>query len=77
MYEWLKGKVLESEPVVWFTMLILVGVAVQKLWLGEAITNEWVEWALGVLGLATGAGVVRSKVTSAKTLAAREMEDHG
>lgn len=77
LWEWLKGKVLESEPVAWFAVLILVGVAVQKIWLGEAITQDWIEWALGILGLATGASVVRSQVTSKSTLNKGNIEDHG
>ena len=77
MWEHLKGLVLESEPVAWFAALVLLGIAVQKLWLGEAIDQEWVEWALGILGLATGAGVVRNSVTSQATLNKQRLEDHG
>lgn len=77
MVEWLKGKVLESEPVAWFAFLVLAVLVVQKVWLGEVITQDWVEWALGVLGLATGAGVVRNSVTSKRTLNKRNLADHG
>lgn len=78
LLELLKGKILDSEPVAWLAVAILVAIVVQKVWLGEVITQDWVEWALGIFGLATGAGVVRQSVYSKKTVEGEPyVEDHG
>lgn len=72
-------KLLRSEPVVVVALLLLVVMLVQKLWLGEVITQEWVEWVLGLFGLATGASFLRRKVYSQNTVEGEpmRMEDHG
>lgn len=56
-------KLWNSEPVVLVFVLLVVAMLVQKVWLGEAIDTDWVEWVLGLFGLATGATLVRSKVS--------------
>lgn len=72
-------KLLRSEPVVLVALLLLVVMLVQKLWLGEVITQEWVEWVLGLFGLATGARFLRNRVYSQNTVEGEplRMEDHG
>lgn len=61
-------KLWEGEPVVIVAMLLFVVMLVQKIWLGEVITQEWVEWVLGIAGLATGAGILRNKVFAPDTV---------
>lgn len=56
-------KLINGEPVVLVALLLVLVMLVQMLWLGEVITKEWVEWVLGLVGVATGASVLRSKVT--------------
>lgn len=67
-----------SEPVVGIALVLGLVMLVQKLWLGEVITENWVEWVLGLFGLATGAGVLRNSVYSKKTVEGEVMEvsDH-
>lgn len=67
----------DSEPVVGIALVLLLVMLVQKVWLGEVITEEWVEWVLGLFGLATGASVLRNQVYSPKTAEGRRMKDHG
>lgn len=72
-------KLIRSEPVVLVAFLLLVVMLVQKVWLGEVITQDWVEWVLGLFGLATGASFLRKNVYSQKTVEGEplRMEDHG
>lgn len=71
-------KLWRAEPVVILAVLFIVVMLVQKIWLGEVITQDWIEWVLGLFGLATGAGVLRQSVYSKKTIEGEplEMEDH-
>lgn len=72
------SKLWRAEPVVIVALVLLVVMLVQKVWLGEVITQEWVEWVLGLFGLATGAGVLRNTVYSPKTIEGPErLIDHG
>lgn len=72
------NKLWRAEPVVIITVVLLVVMLVQKIWLGEVIDKEWVEWVLGLFGLATGAKVLRGSVYSKRTVEGEtlEMEDH-
>lgn len=72
------NKLWRAEPVVILAIILLVVMLVQKLWLGEAITQEWVEWGLGLFGLATGASILRNSVYSKRTVEGESlyMEDH-
>lgn len=72
-------KVLRSEPVVLIAGVLVLVMVVQKLWLGEVITQDWVEWVLGLFGVTAGAHVVRKNVYSKKTVEGEHMrmEDHG
>lgn len=72
------SRIWRSEPVVLISLVLLLVMLVQKLWLGEAITEGWIEWALGLFGLATGAGVLRNAVYSKKTVEGEPLEasDH-
>ena len=71
-------KLWRSEPVVGIAVLLVVVMLVQKLWLGEVITQDWVEWVLGLGTLATGATFLRNGVYSKKTIEGEPlgMSDH-
>jgi hypothetical protein len=59
-------KLWNSEPVVLVGILLVIVMVVQKLWLGEVITQDWVTWVLGLFTTATGVIVARSQVTPVK-----------
>lgn len=62
-----------KEPVVIAVVVLVAVMIVQKVWLGEIITQEWVEWVLGLFGLATGAAALRGTVYSPNTVYERKL----